>query len=366
MLTSKDWTDRLKYLEGHRTTYYDNSFPGNCGLIYNGGAISFDCIGMVKSVINYPDIVYKTSPAGFYVTPGQVIGDIAEIDILNECSDVVWGNFANCVNGEYLYMSGHAGVYFSGNPDVNVIECSPAWRGGVMCSWVDPDGTRRSWRQGEALGRWEAHGKLSRYISYGTADGLQYVNGKWVYIKNGKVDTSYNGVAQNQYGWWKCKNGEVDFNFSGLAQNEHGWWYCKNGQVDFSFNGLCQLGKSWWLCKNGGVDFGFTGLYQNYDKKWWYVKKGQIDFTFNGVVKNDAGNWLVVKNQVDFDYNGLAQNEKGTWMMFQGGKFVKDYNGLVPNKYGTWVVKNGYVNFKANGKYHFSGHDFKVKDGCVK
>lgn len=26
----------------------------------------------------------------------------------------------------------------------------------------------------------------------------------------------------------------IIFNYNGLAQNENGWWYIKNGKVDFS------------------------------------------------------------------------------------------------------------------------------------
>lgn len=166
MMNSSDWTKRLKHLVTDRVTYYDNHFPGNCGEINPDGSISFDCIGMVKSVINDPGIVYKKSPAGYYVKPGTTIPDWSEIQILYCCSDIRWGNFSNCVNGEYLYMSGHAGVYFSGNTRFNVVECTPAWNGGVQYSWVDPDGTRRAYRGGPALGRWEAHGKLTNFIVY--------------------------------------------------------------------------------------------------------------------------------------------------------------------------------------------------------
>lgn len=367
MMTAKEWTDRLLYLEANRNTFYSNEYPENCGMIYEGGVQSYDCIGLVKSTINEPDIVYRTEPVGHFVKPGQVIPDKTELGILTElCTDVIWGDFSHCVNGEYLYMSGHAGVYFSGNDSVNVIECSPAWRGGVMCSWVDPDGTRKSWRYGDALGKWEAHGKLSQYIDYSdTANGLQYINGEWIYLKNGRIDTSFNGLAQNQFGWWKCKNGKVDFNFSGLAKHGSDWFYCKNGAIDWSFNGLCQLGKSWWLVKNGKVDMTFTGLWQNYDKSWWYIIKGQIDFTYTGLVQNGKDYWKVVKNKVDSDYFGLGQNERGAWMYFEAGKFIPDHFGLVPNASGTWVVQKGLVDFDFNGEYHYSGADYKVKKGCV-
>lgn len=148
---------------------------------------------------------------------------------------------------------------------------------------------------------------------------VEKINGKWFYVRNGKVDTSYNGVAKNENGWWKIKKGEVDFTFTGLAKNENGWWYLKDGKVDF---------------------------------------------TYNGVVKNENGRWAVVNGKVDFDYNGLRKNENGWWYL-KDGKVDPDYHGLVVNQYGTWVVKAGKVDFDFNGNYKYSGTNWKIKGGKV-
>lgn len=185
-MTVTDWISRLKYLESSRVTYYDNSFPGNCGEINRDGSISFDCIGMVKSIINEPDIVYKKSPAGYYVKPGQVIPDTTERGILNLCSDVSYA-FNNLTPGEYLYMNGHAGVYVGDFTDpsgvVNVIECTPAFGGGVTTSYVDSAGRRWNHRGGYQVMAWGAHGKLSNYIDYGSqpkpTPGKVVVDGEW-------------------------------------------------------------------------------------------------------------------------------------------------------------------------------------------
>ena len=170
MIKVDDWITRLKYLATKRNTYYSNSYPANCGQIHENAVLSFDCIGMVKSVINNPDIVYKTSPIGYYVKPNQVIPDATEKGILNLCTDVS-SNFKNIVAGEYLYMAGHAGVYvglFQYNKErYNVIECTAAWSGGVVCSWVDTvTGKRYNKKGGSQLRQWESHGKLSKYIDY--------------------------------------------------------------------------------------------------------------------------------------------------------------------------------------------------------
>lgn len=364
-MKNTDFVARLQHLLG-RVTYYDNSFPGNCGEINPDGSISFDCIGLVKSVINEPDIVYKTAPAGYYVTPGQVIPDTTEFGILQLCSDVVWGSFQNMTPGEYLYMGGHGGVYAGEYGDVNVIECTGAFGGGVVVSYVDAYGNRFDRRGGYCVGRWEAHGKLSRYIDYSVGHPgvwIEWRNGAWWACRDGKIDHSYNEIAQNENGWWKCKDGKVDFTYTGVAKNENGWWFCRNGQVDFGCNSVEQNENGWWKIVNGKVDFGFTGLAPNAGG-WWYLKDGKVDFSKNGIVESENGWWKVTNGKVDFSYNGLAQNEHGYWTL-QGGKVDFDYNGLCVNEAGIWVIKNGNVDFTYNGDYQFSGKTYKVKNGKV-
>lgn len=148
---------------------------------------------------------------------------------------------------------------------------------------------------------------------------VYYINGQWVCMKDGVIERDYNGVAQNENGWWKIKNGVVDFSYNGLAKNDYGWWYCEKGKVNFNYNGIVQNEYGWWVARN---------------------------------------------SKVDFSYNGLAQNEHGWWMC-QGGKVDFDYNGLCINEHGTWVLEKGKVNFDYNGNYVFSGKTYKVSKGKV-
>lgn len=167
----------LKHLAMNRVTYYDNSFPANCGEINADGSISFDCIGLVKSVIREPDICYKTSPAGYYVKPDKVISDGAdEIGILNLCSGVQWHRFTNVLKGSYLYMSGHAGIFCGaefkhGNGIVNCVECTTDFGdNGVTTSWMDvKTGRRYDHKYGTEWRAWEAFGNLTPYIDYGSS-----------------------------------------------------------------------------------------------------------------------------------------------------------------------------------------------------
>ena len=62
------------------------------------------------------------------------------------------------------------------------------------------------------------------------------------YNADGQVDYSYDGLALNQYCWWKVTNGTVDFSFKGIAENQYGSWMITNGIVDFDYTGRCQYG----------------------------------------------------------------------------------------------------------------------------
>lgn len=213
MMTVADWIKRLKYLAFNRVTYYDNHFPGNCGEINPDGSISFDCINMPKSVINEPDIVYKTKPAGYFVKPGQVIPDKDGLFIINElCTDTVWGNFKKMVPGEFLYMriDGHGGVYVGEftwhGRTYNVIECTAAFGSGVVPSYIDlKTGARYAYKGGPQVYSWEAHGKLSRYIDYKKEDKSMFKDVPTT-DKNYKVIkkmADHGIMTANKNGYWK-------------------------------------------------------------------------------------------------------------------------------------------------------------------
>lgn len=271
-MKAADWINRLKYLVTNRTTYYDNSFPGNCGEINADGSISFDCIGMIKSVINEPDIVVKTSPAGYYVQPGKVIPDTTEYGILELCSDRS-RLFNNLTPGEYLYMSGHAGVYCGSfnNGLYNVVECTTDFGGGVVASYVDEYGYRYDHKGGHHNLKWEEHGKLSKYIEYEEIKtwvkcwrlknskgvyltGWQYVNSKWYYL-NPKDSVMITGWLFDHYydGWFLL--GSDGAMLIGWQYDKKDWYYLAPETTNSTIMGRMVTG---WL---------------KYKNKWYYLDK---------------------------------------------------------------------------------------------
>ena len=168
---AKDLCEHLIFMAKNRESYYDNSFPANCCQIHDRGVISADCIGLVKGIINDPDIWKRLKPSGYYVRPGTTIGDWSEEGILQHCTGVS-PYFQNIQPGEYLYMAGHAGIFcgeFEHAGGVcNTVECTTDFGdNGITSSYLDPSSGRRYDHKGGTEWRsWERHGKLSDYIEY--------------------------------------------------------------------------------------------------------------------------------------------------------------------------------------------------------
>lgn len=172
---AKDLCEHLIFMAKNRESYYDDKFPGNSCEIHERGVISADCIGLVKGIINAPDIWKKLKPVGYHapvgLDHGAIIDDYNEEGILRQCTGVS-PYFPNIQPGEYLYMAGHAGVFcgeFEHTGGVcNTVECTTDFGdNGITSSYLDPASGRRYDHKGGTEWRsWERHGKLSDYIEY--------------------------------------------------------------------------------------------------------------------------------------------------------------------------------------------------------
>ena len=103
-------------------------------------------------------------------------------------------------------------------------------------------------------------------------------NGNWYYYKNGVIDTSYTGIAPNAYGWWRVVNGAVDFNCNSVEANEYGWFCIRGGKVDFDYTGIAQNAYGWWRIVNGAVDFNCNSVEAN-EYGWFYLRGGKVDLS---------------------------------------------------------------------------------------
>jgi len=134
---------------------------------------------------------------------------------------------------------------------------------------------------------------------YYTKNGVDFVKTKngWEYQKNGKIDTSYTGMAKNVYGWWYVKNGKLDTSFTGMAKNQYGWFYMKNGKLDTSYTGMAKNQYGWWHIKKGKLDLTYTGVDKN-QYGYWYMQKGKLNTKYNGKVSYNGKTCTVVNGKV--------------------------------------------------------------------
>ena len=235
----------------------------------------------------------------------------------------------------------------------------------------------------------------------------------WWYIKDGKVDFGYNGLAQNSNGWWYLENGKVTFQKNDVikgtvngtngwwhvieskvifdttvAKNGNGWWYIKNGMVDFAHSGIEKNENGWWYINNGKVDLGYYGFASN-SNGWWYLEGGKVTFKKNDVIKttidgvngwwhvvgskvtkdttvakNSNGWWYIHNGVVDFTHNGVEKNSNGWWKI-TNGKVDFSYKGIAQNSNGWWYLEGGKVKFGYNGKLVVDGKTYAIKGGKV-
>ncbi len=197
-------------------------------------------------------------------------------------------------------------------------------------------------------------------VDFGCTDVVPY-NGNWWYVKNGKLRFDYTGVAQNENGWWYIRNGKLDWGYTGVARNQNGWWRIEKGKVNFSYTGLAQNENGWWRIEKGKVNFGYTGLAQN-ENGWWYVRDGKLDWDYNGVVPY-RGKWFCVrKGRLDWNYTGVARNMNGWWRI-EKGVVNFNYTGLAQNENGWWYIRNGKLDWNYTGVVLYNGGWFCVRSG---
>ena len=166
IMTSEEYISRLKIIAA-RNTYYSNKYPYNLLYIHNDGRTSGDCLNTIKALLNGYDV--NVTKIGYYQRDLSNTGDVSEPVLLSQCTEIS-SDFENVPKGSLLYMRGHVGTFIgltkrNGN-EYNVIECTKSFGGGVIYSWVDADGTRRSLKNGVRNGKWVSHGLMTRYIDY--------------------------------------------------------------------------------------------------------------------------------------------------------------------------------------------------------
>lgn len=165
VMTEAQYLERLQILV-NRKSKYNNKYPYN--LLYNlpSGEVSGDCLNTIKALFNGYDVNNRT--VGYYQRDLSNTGDITEIQLLNKCSGISSDFLKIGGSMKILYMKGHVGTYLNKVIDgkYNSIECTKAFGGGIVYSWVDPDGTRRREKGGAKNGKWLKYGKPDKFVAF--------------------------------------------------------------------------------------------------------------------------------------------------------------------------------------------------------
>ena len=133
------------------------------------------------------------------------------------------------------------------------------------------------------------------------------------------MNFAYNGLKQNDAGWWEVKNGNVKFDYYGLMENNGTWWAVQNGHVNFGFNGLMRNPAGLWVVSNGKVNFGYNGTY-SYGGITYNVQNGlaYIANSYNLAMEQEAQQYSSpTKNLILVDRRAhrveIFQGSKGNW-----------------------------------------------------
>lgn len=165
IMTNEEYVSKLKTL-AERKTGYNNKYPYNL-LYVHKDKITGDCLNTIKALLNGYNI-YNNN-VGYYQKDLSNTGDVTEATLLSMCTDIST-DFSRIPKGALLYMRGHVGTFVSltkrNGKEYNVIECTKSFGGGIVYSWVDADGTRRSHKGGVKNGKWIQFGKMTKFLSY--------------------------------------------------------------------------------------------------------------------------------------------------------------------------------------------------------
>ena len=168
-----------------------------------------------------------------------------------------------------------------------------------------------------------AEASITEVVDSSVKDGLVAEDGTLRAYKDGKIDTSVNGVVEFNGGQFLMKNGELDTSAEGLskAEGSSDWYYCSYGQVHSDISQLVP-----------------------YNGAWFFVTNGKLDRTKEGLVEYDGGKFIVSGGQVHSEYDGLWQDPAtGSWAYYLGGQFWPYYSGPVVYDGATFQVKDGLL-----------------------
>ena len=192
------------------------------------------------------------------------------------------------------------------------------------------------------------------YVRNGQVDfsytGLVYENEKCYLVQDGRVQKENNSLAyltlNGETAWWQvtdgyiCTGNDKNYDEETLVYYDGSWWYVKNHKVDFSYNGFVDYKDTLWYVKNGRYSYETTGFVMADGYSCYYVTNGRFDDSYEDVVY------------------GSIDGETAWWMINNGRcaywKMAETHaepDSFAANTNGLWACNDGRVNFDLNGPY---------------
>ena len=180
---------------------------------------------------------------------------------------------------------------------------------------------------------------------------LVLANGRLEYHTNGRIDSSFTGIAQwdKDRKWYFISCGVYDETFKGLAQATNGkWYYVSKGHIDKNFSGkIVKATNGRWYYVNKGVPTKtFTGkIAQATNGTWYYCTNGRPDTKVSGVIAycTNGGWYYVTKGKVDKSFTGIAKATNGSQYYVKNGKLDKSFSGKKTYNDVRYTIRNGKV-----------------------
>ncbi|SEG13414.1 hypothetical protein SAMN04487934_10896 [Eubacterium ruminantium] len=212
--------------------------------------------------------------------------------------------------------------------------------------YLAKDGVRNSaftgFAQYDKNGRWfyvqkgvlpmDEEGNFStKGIYKGTVDG---VTADW-FVSSGRVQTEFTGLYHASNGWKMIVDGKVSTTYSGIAYaaEKKSYYYVQNGKINFSVNGQDTING-----KYGTVD-GKTA--------YWYTSKGRVVTDMTRLIKFSNGVWRAV-------VNGQVMLKSDKW------------TGIIEKASGKkYYVKDSVLQSKFTGKVTIKGVTYNIVRGVV-
>lgn len=126
----EDFISKILTYEKMPTIYKLGKFMNSYKQVVNGKYLECDCSGLIKGTLwGYP----------YNGTYGHIYPDVNANTIMSTYCYEKSSNFNNITRGEFVWMSGHIGVYIGNG---KVCECSPKWENGIQITEL----SQRKWK----------------------------------------------------------------------------------------------------------------------------------------------------------------------------------------------------------------------------